>query len=165
MTQALKFPAEVRTKTSSGQEVEVRPDEHLAIDVNNLSHEMMRQPALFAYYATLASESYRTAKQVKFKIHCLREDLDAKYRNAPREKGEKPLTETALKIRINQHPKMRILFKRYVDESRKADILRGLKEAFAQRKDMLQSIGANNRKEMEVELRTYKRKLQKLKRP
>lgn len=147
-----KFPVSMKVRTKAGLLVEVTPDADLKIDVNDLTGEMSRQPGLYAYYAALAEESYRRAKRAKFRIHCLEEDLDKKYR------AEGKVTETQLRNRINRHPQMRALYQKYIDEKRKSGILSVLKEALSQRKDMLQSIGANRRDRGQLDLATLKAK-------
>lgn len=133
--------------------VVVNPSPDLEIGAD-LDAEMGQQPGLFAYYGILAEEAKARAKKVKFRIHCLREDLDARIRA----KGE-IRTEKAIEAAINRSPKMRALFKLSMDRQREAGFLAVLAKAFDQRKDMLQSMGANRRKEMaQGEMQTLQQK-------
>lgn len=148
------YPVAFKVKSAiTGGDLLVSPNGDLVIDESRLSEEMARQPALYVYYATLAEEEYRRAKRIKFRLHCLHEDLDKKYRS------EKRTTEKDLSNRIKRNPKMRALYERYVATMHRAGQLKVLKDAFEQRKDMLQSIGANKRKEEETEIRTLQRKM------
>lgn len=156
------YPVKFRVKAQFGKgDTSVDPDDDLAIG-SDLDRAMRRQPAHYAYYAGLAEEEYHRLKRVKSKIHCLEEDLDAKFRRQ-REKLAKRMTEREITQAIKRDPRMRALYDKQISTARRAGHLRVMKEAFAQRKDMLQSVGANQRKEMETELRTLKRKLEQRK--
>jgi hypothetical protein len=150
----MDYPVRFKVTLATGQEVDVDPNAHLAIGPD-LTEEMQRQPALFAYYAGLAEEEYRKGKRLKFRIHCLEEDLDARLRK----EATKRFTERELKTRIKSHPKMRKLYDRYVATMRKAGHLKNIKDAFDQRYHLLQSIGARERAEMDTDLRTLKLKV------
>jgi hypothetical protein len=148
----VEYPVKFKVKNAvTGDPTPVNPDSHLAIGPD-LTEAMMRQPGLFAYYAALAEEEYRRGKRIKFKLHCLKEDLDERFRK----EATKRLTERELSNKINKHPKMRLLYEKYVATMRRAGHLKVIKDAFDQRYHMLQSIGANRRKEQDVDLRTLK---------
>lgn len=149
------YPVRFSVKNFRGIETEILPEPDLAI-TDDLDTEMKKQPGLFAYYATLAEEEYHRAKRLKFKQHCLREELFEKYTK------EKKGRVTDLKMKINTHPSMRSLFAKYIATQRRAGLLKVLKDAFEMRMHALQSIGANRRKEAESEIRTLQKKVRKL---
>jgi hypothetical protein len=149
----LKYPVSFSVKNGAGQDVLVVPDPDLIIR-EDITKAMKRQAGTFAYYAGLAEEEYRRGKRLKFKLHCLEEELDARYRK----EATKRVTERALSNKIKRHPEMRALYSKYIATMRRAGHLKVLKDAFEQRYHMLQSIGANTRKELDAELRTLQRK-------
>ena len=149
---------EIELYGPTGDLVKVRPADDVSISPD-LNEEMRTQPALFAFYAAAAERAHAKAKRVKFKIHCLREDLDADIRKREADLPKaKRSTETAIKTEINRDPSMRKLYEKYVEAQRVSGYLYALKESFQQRVLMLQSIGANLRGEVGGELRTLVRK-------
>jgi hypothetical protein len=137
----------ITTKTSEGAQVTADPYADLSIGAD-ITKAMARQPGLLGYYVMLAEVAEARRKKLKYMIHCMYEDLDAKVRSIAAQNDEK-LTEPALKNRINRNPKMRALYEKYLIASRTAGLLYGYKEAFRQRGEMLRSIGANRRTEQE----------------
>lgn len=154
------YPVEFSVKTVNNQETMVMPTADLEIDRANLTREMSRQPGLYAYYAALAEEEYRRGKRIKFKLHCLAEDLDKKYRKELTPTTGKRITERELSNKIKAHAVMRSLYASYVKTMRRAGHLKVIKDAFEQRHALLQSIGAMQRREVESEIRTLQRKIQ-----
>lgn len=130
------------------------------IDIGpDLTRHMSRQPGLFAYYGGIAEAAYQRSKRLKYEIHCLQEDLDGELRRKAKAKGEKLPTETAIKAKINRHPDVRAKFEEYLEAKRVAGMLAILKDAFKQRADMLRSIGAMQRSELDQsDIATLKRK-------
>ena len=144
-----KYPVEFEVKSAmSDSMTAIGPSRDVHIDLTNLTKEMSEQPAKYVYYATLAEEEYRRAKAHKFRIHCLEEDLDYKIRQGAAE-GGKRMTDAAVKGAVKRDSRVRALYGKYVVAMHKAGQLRHIKDAMAMKKDMLQSIGANTRKEME----------------
>lgn len=140
-----------------GREVTLDPASDLGIGAD-LNKAMSEQASTFAFYATMSEEAEARAKRIKFKLHCLEEDLDKVIRSNAHIKEEK-LTEAAVKNRINRNSKMRALYEQYIAARRTAGLLTVLKKAFEQRAEMLRSIGANRRAEFEQgQLATLKRK-------
>lgn len=141
----------------TGKPTAVAPGDSLSIG-SDLNRGMSEQAALFAYYGALAEEEYHRAKRIKFKIHCLSEDLDEEFRREEEREG-RTLTERALTQRVKRDPRIRELYAKYIATQRRAGHLRVMKDAFAQRKDMLQSIGANRRRELDVDVDVLKSKV------
>jgi hypothetical protein len=150
----------IKTETAAGVKVLLDPGEDLRVG-NDISKAMAEQPALFAFYGVLAEEAEAKAKKLKYQIHCKEEDLDKHFRERAI-KHEERLTEQALKNRINRHSDMRTLYEQYLTAKRTAGLLVVLKEAFRQRAEILRSIGANKRIEVEQgELQTLKSRAQR----
>lgn len=144
-----------------GREVTVNPGEDLTVGAD-LNKAMADQASTFAFYAVLSEEAEAKAKSIKFKIHCLEEDLDKVVRKNAIEHEEK-LTEAAVKNKINRHSSMRGLYQQYIDARRTAGLLTVLKKAFEQRAEMLRSIGANRRAEFEQgDMKTLQRKAKRV---
>lgn len=153
------YPVSFKVKGLAGfidvEGVLVNPDLAIGPDITK---EMMRQPGLYAYYGALAEEEYRRGKRIKYKLHCLSEELDVKYRKEAT--TGKRTTEKEISNKVKRHPQMRALYDRYIATMRRAGHLKVLKDAFEQRHHQIQSIGAMTRREAESELRTLQKKAQ-----
>jgi hypothetical protein len=136
-----------------GQPADIDPAKDIAID-GGLSDEMAEQPGLFAYYAMCAERSQARVKQLNYRIHCLQEDLDAEIRRRVAKTKEK-LPEAGISAEISRHVKMRALYEKKIKANAVKGQLYALREAFAQRASMLQSISANFRAEG-IEVRTLR---------
>ena len=149
------YPARFRVKAQLGEEDHViDPTEDLFIR-GDLSKAMRRQPGLFAWYAGLAEEEAHRGRKLKAQIERMSEDLDEKIRR----EGKKP-TEKQISAQIKRHPMVRALQDKYLATMRRVGHLKVLKEAFAQRANLLQSVGVTSRKEMDAELRTLQKRMQ-----
>jgi hypothetical protein len=144
----------VTVKGPGGDAVEVVPDDDLAIS-GDLDGEMREHAALFAWYAARAEDAQAVVKQVRFQIHCLEEDLSAALRKEQlgKPRGER-MSIKDIETEVKRHPKMRMLYGKVVEAERVRGKLYALREAFSQRKDMLQSMGANYRHSNELRTRT-----------
>jgi hypothetical protein len=102
-------------------------------------------------------------KRLKYEIYCLQEDLDYSIRKKEVAKGGKTPTEGAIKARINRHPDVRAKYDEYLEARRVAGMLKVLAGAFEQRADMLRSIGAMRRRELDQsEITTLKDKAKRV---
>ncbi len=137
--------------------IDVRSD--LRLRVESLPNGYMKQPGLMARYGALAASALQDVKDVKFQLHCAREDLDRKLREKALSRGKR-VTEAALANAINRHPKVRHLLGVYREASREAALLKVFADAIEAKKDMLQSLGAYARAELSGELRTMETNLE-----
>lgn len=126
-----------RTVNAMGAPITFDPTEDLAIDRSRLLTEMAEQPSLYAYYADLHETAEALLKQAKYERHCLREDLERKFRGLPNAGSE-----SKLKTMVNSDPAMRTLHTKVMQAEARAAKLKVFREAFLQRKDMLSSINA-----------------------
>jgi len=116
----------------------------LQIDLSNLNEELAKQPAKFAWWGVV----HAVAKDL---VDTEEGKLDSEIRKSAEASGEK-ITETKIKNLINVNEKYREL-------KNQERIARVIKEAFAQRKDMLISLAANLREEFDTELSIKKEKI------
>ncbi len=117
---------------------------------NDLNLEMAMQPSLYAFYGSLLAEAKTEVKRAKARVYCFAEDEDRRLRALFKEEGKR-YTEASLKARINRSVKMRQLREEAVEAGRKFGHLLELKEVLKQRAEMLRSIGANRRRDVEHE--------------
>ena len=151
------------TTTYGSRKLKVTMDPGADLKIGaDLTKAMADQPGLYAFYASLAEEAEGRAKNIKYQLHCKEEDLDKVFRKKAIASGEK-FTESGLKNKVNRHPEMRALYEQYLEARRTAGKLTVLKDAFRQRADMLRSIGANRRSEVEQgEFQTLKQKAKRV---
>lgn len=150
---------EVKTKKST---TSMNLAEDLVIDEYNLNEAFMNQPALFAWWATVAAQARAIADKAKLAVEEQEDylkkrligELDTEVRQQLEMDGEK-ITETKVTNGIYCH-------ERYVEESKKlyelkekylecnanAVTLEIGRDAMNQRKDTLISLGANMRNDI-----------------
>lgn len=123
--------------------------ELLEIDENNLSTEFAQQAAVFGYFATAQAAAEDVAERRK--IEKEREYAKAdEYWRAWHDKREKKYTETVIRstvIRDDDYIKAETY---YNNAAHDANMLKLIVRALGQRADMLISLGAHLRAEMEM---------------
>ena len=113
-------------------------DKIVKIDRHRLDRELRKQPALYSWWASVYAEvSYRT-RVIEEKIEVLESKLFGKYPDAKFQEAKRL---------ISLNPRLRLLKKKLFRWKRAEMILKHLEKALSQRKDVLQTLSANNRKE------------------
>lgn len=140
----------------------VELEDDLSIDQNNLTDSYIDQPAKFAFWATLCvqAKSKVDAKKIELDKHeeywkkQLCGELDGKVRMEMEVNGEK-ITESKVTAAIPQHPDYQAAAEHYYElKTELAELqadwaaLEVAKEALNQRKEMLISLGAHIRMEV-----------------
>lgn len=119
----------------------------LHIDSTDLSEEIVKQPSLYAYYAERLSEAIRKLKDYELQVEVFEAALDRQIRDKALAKREK-MTEPQVVARMKSNDTW-INHKKKVHElSAAADQIKGIVEAMRQKKDMLVTISANARQEL-----------------
>lgn len=137
----------VKAETPSGGKATLNPSDDLNIDRAHLLEEMAEQPALFAYYAQLASQANAAAKQARYERHCLEEDLIEEYRQKYPMGGRGGVSEARIRQMVQTNTQMRMSHVKVMNAEKRAEKLQSLKEAFQQRLFMLQSINATQNRD------------------
>lgn len=111
----------------------------LRIDRYNLEEELVRQPQLYMEWALKAARASVEKEDAKRDVDIARAEVDKKVRANPEEYGipEGKVTDKAIKLTVERHPKVKRYFKRYLRKSKQDKILSDAKKAFEQRKRML----------------------------
>lgn len=151
------------TLNMNGNEYANNLAEDLQIHEDNLNADFCDQPAKFAWYAVLSAKAKHEASLAKFELDKMEEyikktligELDAEVRHNLEFEGEK-ITESKVEKAIYKHSKYKEQVEKlnelkleWLDKNHTAVLLEFAKEAMMQRKDMLISIGANLRAQME----------------
>jgi hypothetical protein len=123
----------------------------LYIDHRDLQEEFLKQPELFAWWATMAEIAKDLVSRQKFFVDRLAAKIDFEIRNPPPlpngEKDPTKITEKLIEHRITVHPDYEREMFRYLEYKKQLGLLQAGQEAMVQRKDMLISLGANYRAE------------------
>lgn len=141
--------------------------EELKIDQNDLDNEFSEQPKKYGWWATLHALSQEKVDQLEQALVVTEAEIDHKFRSEgsiteyDEEGGETniKLTEDGMKRAISRNTDVKALKGQIIDAKKNAAVLKGAKDSFDQRKDMLIQLGASSRKEYaNPELRSLKEK-------
>jgi len=121
-------------------------EDELAINPNNLDREMREQPTVFDKFATLAAMTKAKADRAEYRLEECEAELFLKFKAL---KEKESFTESQIKSKITIDSKRLALVNRLVAAQEQHGIVVAAKEAFAQRKDCLISLGATRRAEFE----------------
>ena len=149
-----------RVKLDSGV-VDMDLSRDLKFSAEELNTAYIEQPAKFAYWAMLATQSKTLSDRKKLEVEryesylktTLEGELDTEVRNNLSMDGEK-ITESKVSSNIHTHPryldavnKLTALKVELIELQNQTNLLNIAKDAFIQRKDMIISLGANIRQE------------------
>lgn len=152
----------VEVKTRNNQNVMNLADD-LKIDEDNINEAFINQPALYAWWATVAAQARAIADKTKLEVErqedyirkTLTGELDAEVRQQLEMDGEK-ITESKVTNGIYQHDlykeeteKLYELKEKYLKDNENAVLLEIGRDSMNQRKDALISLGANMRNSLE----------------
>lgn len=112
----------------------------LKIDHNSLGFECLDQPSKFFKWAEELSRFNWERNDVKKKIATTRATKDMEIRRNPKEYGLEKVTEAAVQSLLDQDEEVKALEEDYIYTQYLVDILTAAKEAFLQRKSMLESL-------------------------
>lgn len=129
--------------------VELDLNQYVPIDETSLTHEFARQPASYAYLATLAAQAeaaYIDAKRQKDACYAA---MDGKVR-AQLAKLDKKATDAGVKALVEASPEYVAAVEAETAYHTQHLVLRAIVEAMAQRAQMLISLGAHMRMEADM---------------
>lgn len=120
--------------------------EVLTINEATLSDEFVKQPSLYAWFATLAEFANAEVESKKMALSILSANLDAEKRTDLAKDGK--VTEGMVASAVTKDKRFLVASEELIDVTRQAGILKGLVKALDQRKDMLIQLGSMKRQEM-----------------
>ncbi len=144
----MEAPGEKYRLDLDGEIVEFHTADFLLIDRHNLDGEMAHQAAWYAWFAT----RFEKARAIKARLEM---ELDEEMASfvaidvAPKAgKKTKAPTVTATKAAARITPKVRDLFRRIAAVEYSEGVLKSMRDAFAQRKDMIRGFTMTRDHEM-----------------
>lgn len=118
--------------------------EDIRVDRTNLDDEFQYQAEKFVYYAGLHELAKSTENRLKREAAMVYARVDHEIREEAKASGVK-VTEKMIENQAKTHVDFQNAELDYLEAKKIAGILGAAREGFAQRKDMLQSLGANHR--------------------
>jgi hypothetical protein len=119
------------------------------INTSDIDREFCEQSGKFAYYGTLCEMSKDREARLKNDCDVLEAILDNEVRDQAAEvkvlDAKYKITEAEVAHRVKADPRYQAKYSEYLTAKKLTGILHVAKEAFQQRKDMLVSLGANQR--------------------
>lgn len=113
----------------------------------DISTDLMRQAGLFAFYSAQLVRAESQYDRISNAIDLMHARLDSVIR-ADATKSATKLTESQIKSKITEHPKMVTLVEGLRSAKEEVGFLKGTCEALRQRKDTLIQIAINSREEL-----------------
>jgi hypothetical protein len=122
--------------------------DEISINDDNLTVEFKNQASKFASHATNEATAKAKALVAKLRLETVDSEMTKKIREGFAARGEKA-TEKMISSEVVMSPEYQQAHMAWIDAGCNADIARGVKEAFTQRKDMLIQLGTAKRLEIE----------------
>lgn len=110
------------------------------IDRYNLDEELIRQPQKYYDWALKAAKASEEKEAAKHTLEVVRADVEKRIRKNPERYGISDPKESAIKLEIPRHPKVKRYTRKFIQAAYNERILNEAKTSFAQRKSMLQSL-------------------------
>jgi len=123
----------------------------LKINDKNLNAELIEQPGLFARYAFEMSKKKQEFDELELELDILEAETDKRVRNKFLANDEK-ISEKKVEMEIMVDPKIKELKREVIKVNSQYYILKGITQAYSQRKDLLISLCANLREEMKSDI-------------
>ena len=149
----------VPTHTVGAVDYESHLDEHLYINSSDLNSEFSEHAERFAYYATcfeIASDKVRRYDVDMKRMYAI---LDSEKRNELLNSGIKS-TEKMIENMVITDDRYVALQNEAMDAERQLGLLKAARDSMAQRKEMLVSLGANQRTEFRADTSVQSREMQ-----
>ena len=128
----------------------------LVIDKHVINRELARQPALFAWYATLHEIAKDKTAHCKHKLETYEASLEMSIRQMPSPPVK--LTADTVAAMVKDDKQRRRMAEDYLHARKSEGMLMVAKASFDQRKDMLISVASNMRNELDDDLKILKKK-------
>ena len=132
----------------------------LAIDKHSINRELARQPALYAWYATLHEIAKDKTALCKHKLETFEASLEMQIRQM--DNPPVKLTADTVSAMVKDNVERRRMVEEYMAAKKAEGLLQVGKASFDQRKDMLISVASNMRNELDDDLKILKEKAEKV---
>ena len=133
----------------AGKEFKGNLREVVKITEADLTEEFIRQPSLYAWFATLSEYASAEVETQKMNLSIQRANLDAEKRLELGQAAKKP-TEAMVGSAIDVDDKYKAAQVALIESKRQYGILKGIVKALEQRKDMLIQVGSTKRQELSL---------------
>ena len=133
----------------AGKEFKGNLREIVKITEADLTEEFIKQPSLYAWFATLCEFASAEVETKKMNLSIDRANLDAEKRAALLSATKKP-TEAMVGSAIDVDERYVTAQKALIEAKRQYGILKGIVKALEQRKDMLIQVGSTKRQELNL---------------
>lgn len=138
-------------------------NEDLSISKERINDELSKQPAMFAWYATLYELARSKTLKLKQSLDTIEAELNlevrtetSKIKSEDSRYANLKLTETTIESIVRTNEKFKLAEDNYLTAKKDEGMLLVAKVAFEQRKDMLISLASNMRSELDGELSILK---------
>lgn len=125
-------------------------EHHLVIDDTDISGELAMQSARFCYYAERAVAAEREYDLFKQRLSQTRSEVEKKIRAKYLESGAKAPTVQALESEVNTNPGIVAMEHELINLKGKMGVAKSYKDAHYMRKDLLNQMANNKRKELDT---------------
>ena len=130
--------------------------EIFAVDEANLTSDFASQAAMFAFFSTKLADAERDKAQVEMKLEMIYAQADDAYR-AEMDMNNRKYTEAVIKSLIIRDEEYGIAKQAEIDSKYIVDLLKAIVNSLKMRADMLISLGAHMRQEMDMTGMSIKR--------
>jgi len=131
--------------------------EDLRISEGNINEVLKTQPERFAFWSQMEFLARMIAEKWKMELERTEAQVYLQFREEASLNGEK-ITEKTLEAKMRLSPEIDSVRQRYLQAKLQYERLRAVAEAFRQRKDMIMSLAANLREEMDSSLSLREKK-------
>lgn len=126
--------------------VRVNMFRELKIEEETIEDSLKRQPVTYGFICTAYQGAVQEVKLFKLELDGFYSELYNKYKD--KVISGKYLTKEALENKIKSDPKYRLMCKKLIRLETSKGILEDFKRALEQKKDIMQTLSANRRKEL-----------------
>jgi len=134
----------------NGKMFEVDIERDLSINDGTIDEDIMTQSGKYAWVSTLYSRAKTETAKNKLRLEILIAELSKKHRLQLGATLEKKPTESQIQSEVITDEKYKKVNITYIKSKENESILKGLVEAYAQRKDMIQTFASNLRQERDI---------------
>lgn len=110
------------------------------IDRYKLSTELVEQPQKYYDWGVKAARASKEKEEAKHDLDIAKADAEKLIRRRPEKYGIDNPTESAIKLEIPRHPKVKRYTRKYIKACYNERVMNDARTAFAQRKNMLQNL-------------------------
>lgn len=136
-------------KISYGGEVfKFNLSRELRIDERTINRELQEQPSSYAFLSLLHKKLYRKMKDTEQELNKIYARLYSKYLEEGKPEYGRGPTKEALEQRVTKNKDYQKSLTEYLNAEEDAKVLETCVRAFEQRKDIIQTLSANIRKEV-----------------